>query len=340
MTFLLPSGPHAIGSVVHELVDDTRPAHLLDASSGRRIKLKCWYPAVPEVGTRPEKLWSELRANRSTPAPLRLLLRCLERTTSTYAGAPVSPRVGTAPLVVYHHGLVSFAAENTSLAEELASHGSIVIALEHADQLAELRALGAAQSAEKKRADDLLAASLRKAEGQQRARLAVEYYEASENTNRIVVERAADTAFVLDRVDEVLARIPGRTARHAGSVAAHLVGFSVGGAVATEVAKRDGRAASVVNLDGGMHGTPGRGEVQVPYLMMYSAANESMNDALLPSGAQRVVPPGTAHLNYHDFAALMPGLRLFRAVGRANAKVFLRERNAAVRDFHRSIARC
>jgi hypothetical protein len=82
----------------------------------------------------------------------------------------------------------------------------------------------------------------------------------------------------------------------------------------------------------------GEGEVRVPYLMMYSAANASMNDALLPGGAQRVAPPGTAHLNYHDAAVLVPGLRLLGAVGRANVKAFLRERNATVRDFHRSIA--
>jgi dienelactone hydrolase len=272
------------------------------------------------------------------PKLVRALLACLRRRTSTHAGAAFAAPAVPAPLVLYNHGLVSFAAENTSLAEELASRGCIVVALQHRAQLAELRALDARQPAEKKHEGAALAAALRRAAGEDRARLAVEYYAASENTNRIVVERAADTSFVLDRVQEVIARIPGLAAGAVDTARAHLVGFSLGGAVATECAKHDSRVASVVNLDGGMQGTAGQAaELRVPYLMMYSAANEGMNDALLPSTARRATPRATAHLNYHDIAALVPGLRLLGAVGRTDPRAFLRERNRAVVDFYRSI---
>jgi hypothetical protein len=71
----------------------------------------------------------------------------------------------------------------------------------------------------------------------------------------------------------------------------------------------------------------------VPYLMMYSAANEGMNDALLPPGAQRLVGADTAHLNHHDAAALVPGLRLFGAIGKTAPKAFLTQRNRAVVAF-------
>jgi hypothetical protein len=88
-----------------------------------------------------------------------------------------------------------------------------------------------------------------------------------------------------------------------------------------------------VSLDGGMQGKPGEGEIRQPYFMMYSAANAGMNDALLPSSAKRVAPAGTAHLNYHDVAGLVPGLRLIGAIGATDARAFLAYRNRAVLDF-------
>lgn len=337
MVLPLPGGDSAVGSIVHEVVDATRPAHALAADRGRSIVLECWYPAVCGSSERPKRLWHELREDSTVPKLVRALLACLRQRTSTRAGAAFAAPAGPAPLVLYNHGLVSFAAENTSLVEELASRGCVVVALQHRAQLAELRELEARQSAEKKRADAALASALRRAAVQERGRLAVEYYAASENTNRIVVERAADTSFVLDRVQEVIARIPGLAAGVVDTARAHLAGFSLGGAVATECAKHDSRVASVVNLDGGMQGTVGQGAIGVPYLMMYSAANEGMNEALLPSTARRATPPATAHLNYHDIAALVPGLRLLGAVGRTDPLAFLRERNRAVVDFYGSI---
>jgi pimeloyl-ACP methyl ester carboxylesterase len=239
-------------------------------------------------------MWAQLRTDPAVPLPVRILLKCLRHTTSTYARGRFSPRVRSSRLIVYNHGLVSFASENTSLRRT---------------------------------------AALKEAKGPERARLAVEYYAASPNTNRIVVERSADTSFVLEHVGAVLEQIPGRDLGSIDTSSAHLVGFSVGGAVATEAARSDPRVASVTNLDGGMYGTLGRAEIGQPYLMMYSAANDGMNDALLPSGARRFVGEGTGHLNYHDVAGLVPGLRLLGAIGRTDPRSFLRQRNQIVREF-------
>ncbi len=333
MPYLPPSGPHRIGSIRHTLLDAGRPSHVLSHTAGRRLVLKCWYPAAAGSTEAAERIWAELRDDRAVPFPVRALLKCLRQVTSTQPGAPFDGAARVSRLVLYNHGLVSFAAENTSLAEELASHGFTVVAIQHAEQMLELKALNAAQSEAKKRADAALTVALRKAEGEARAKLAVEYYAASTNTNRIVVERAVDTSYVLDRVGEIGAQIPGSGAAAIDANAALLVGFSVGGAVATETAKRDARAAAVVSLDGGMQGTPGAGEIRQPYFMMYSAANAGMNDALLPRGVQRVAPARTAHLNYHDVAGLVPGLRLMGAVGAIDARAFLIDRNRAVLDF-------
>ena len=126
-------------------------------------------------------------------------------------------------------------------------------------------------------------------------------------------------------------RYSARTAIDASS--AHAIGFSVGGAVATTAAQRDERVRSVANLDGGMQGALDAKALRQAYLMMYSGANDGMNDELLPVGAQRVAPDGTAHLNYHDIAGLVPVLRLLGMTGRTSPKPFLEQRNHVVRDF-------
>jgi dienelactone hydrolase len=240
--------------------------------------------------------------------------------------------------VIYNHGFISFVSENTTLMEHLASQGRVVVAIQHLDQFPEMQSLNRAQSPTTKAENQQMSKRLMKATPRERARLAVEYYGSATNTNRIVVERAVDTVFVLDHLSDVLACIPGFRSGGSAVSSFHLVGFSLGGAVSTETAKRDSRACTVVNLDGGWHGSQSREEIRVPYLMMYSSANDGINDHFLPPQAKSITPPGTRHLNYHDVAGLMPFLRYFGAVGETDARAFLAQRNQTVSEFIYSMA--
>ena len=333
MSFLVPSGPYAVGAVALELIDRDRPAHLMTDALGRRLRLKLWYPAERGTGGDEERIWDDLRSDARAPALARAVLACLRARTVTRPNARFVARAPTSSVVVYNHGLISFAAENTSLMQELASHGFTAVAVQHAEQLAELTALRKAESPDKKQADAELKRQLESAPHAKRSQLAVAYYRASTSTNRLVVERAVDTSYVLDRLDTVVAGIPGVRSQAIDTSSAHLVGFSVGGAVATETAKRDSRARTVVNLDGGMHGTLDAVSMRQPYLMLYSSVNDGINDELLPQHAQRWAPGGTLHLNYHDVAGLLPALKLVRVTGRTNPKEFLEQRNRLAWDF-------
>jgi dienelactone hydrolase len=318
---------------MQELVDPDRPAHLLDDSRGRRLLVQLWYPAIPATASATELLWAGLRRDARTPLWVRTLLAVSRRRTSTHASAPFDADAATAALAVYHHGLISFAAENTSLMEELASRGHIVISIQHQAQWIELQALRRTESAEDRRSAAAMTARLQRAGKAEKSSLARRYYEAAANTNRIVRERATDTVFVLDRVQAVVSDIPACRANRSTTAPVHLIGFSVGGAVATEVAGRDARAGSVVNLDGGLYGSIDARTLALPYLMMYSAPNDGINDALLPVHAERQSAAGTAHLNYHDLAGLLPALRLTGAIGRTDPVSFLRLRNETVGRF-------
>jgi dienelactone hydrolase len=333
MSLPRPSGAFAVGTVTHELVDAHRPVHLLHDEPGRRLLLKLWYPTDAASPGGGELVWSELRNDARTPRLIRGLLALLRQRSASCPGARMvsesPPRV-----VIYNHGFVSFAAENTSLMQELASHGYTVIAIQHQAQLQELQALNRAQPAAEKQAAAVLARQLIQADRNTKSRLARQYYSLATVTNRIVRERALDTGFLLDHLPGVLATIPGSAAvAPSAATPLHLVGYSVGGAVATEVALHCARVAAVVNLDGGTYGSIDATGLRMPCLMLSSGANDGINDALLPTHALRIATAHTTHLNFHDVASLLPGLRLLRAIGKADAGEFLRWRNQMVRQF-------
>lgn len=333
MAIPAPSGPCGVGSVTCQLTDASRPLHLASRAAGRSLFIKLWYPTNPNEGSERELLWDQLRTDVRAPVPMRLLLKCIRKRTATQPLAPMKQDAWTSSVVIYNHGFISFASENTALMEHLASQGYIAIAVQHLEQLPELQALNRSQSPPARAEHQRLTKHLVKASPQEKARLAPEYFESATNTNRIVVERAVDTIFVLDHLNEVLSRIPAfeRSSRAVATV--HLVGFSAGGAVSSETAKRGQRARSVVNLDGGLYGSQDHTEIHVPYLMMYSSASEGINDELLPQQAQRITPRSTRHLNYHDIAGLMPFLRYFGAIGTTDAEAFLAYRNKVVCEF-------
>jgi pimeloyl-ACP methyl ester carboxylesterase len=138
---------------------------------------------------------------------------------------------------------------------------------------------------------------------------------------------------VVEQLASVLATIPGSAAGSASTLPIHFVGYSIGGAIATRVGTDDDRVASVSNIDGGLYGTPEAPALRVPYLMIYSAGNEGINDALLPPHATRLTAPRTTHLNFHDVAGILPLLRWVRAIGPTDPAAVLGWRNRAVADF-------
>jgi dienelactone hydrolase len=333
MSLPLPTGPFRVGSATRRLTDSTRPAHLMSAAPGRALFLKLWYPAQPAPGALPERLWDQLQDPQRTPMLVRKSLRLLQRRSATYPGAPSAAGPQPASPVIYNHGLVSFASENTSLMQELASRGRVVIAIEHQDQLAEFRALNGRQSRLEKERARHLTVKLRRASPAERGRLARELYETSTNTIRIVLERSRDTRFALDNLAAVLEAVPGNEVPLANPTSTHLVGYSLGGAIATRVAAIDDRIASVINLDGGLYGTPDAMTLRVPYLMLYSMGNDAINNGLLPPDAAQLARPDTTHLNFHDIAGMLPALRWTRALGPTDPVSALEWRNRVVGNF-------
>jgi hypothetical protein len=165
--------------------------------------------------------------------------------------------------------------QNTFETEEMASHGFIVVAIDHPyDSDLVVFPDGRRIPASKEAclldftSEDALALSRHKVE----RRLAV---------------RVADTLFVLDQLErwnktDRASRFFGRMdLRHIG-----MIGHSFGGAVTAEVCRVDSRVRAGVNMDGSMFGTVKTAGVPKPFLFMFDATPR-------PSKAELESPVGT-----------------------------------------------
>jgi predicted dienelactone hydrolase len=329
-----PTGPYAVGTTTLELVRPASDAYALE----RRLLVKTWHPAEPAPGGRFEPLWAELRSP-GMPAPLRLALGYFDgMETHSCPGAPIRIADAPYPLVIYNHALVSSPSDNTLLAEELASRGFIVVAVSHRDHAAEQAALQEAIPAEERARDQALYAAWRAATDRaERARVMGEIYANSSGMAEVVRRRTADTAFVLDRIEAVLAAIPGAgEATIADLDRVGAVGFSIGGAVATRWCMTDPRCRAAANLDGGAFGAPADGTLGIPYLMLYAEATAGANDGLKARAAalfEDETFPGAGHLDFTDAALLSPLMKRLGALGPAPGAEILRRKNARVLEF-------
>jgi dienelactone hydrolase len=332
-----PTGPHAVGAVSLEL---ERPTPAGEMSAPRRLLVKLWYPAdAGHADGARESLWSELYEPGGAPAPMRWLASYLRKQrTHAMLSAAIAAEGGPYPLLVYSHALISFAAENTLLMEQLASDGFIVASVRHRDQLPEYEAIRknipAPETARDRELYGALGGDLSRSE---RARLSQELYANSTGMRTIVERRADDARFVADEVHRLAAAIPAcaetaclRPERYGA------LGLSLGGAVATRLCSLDPRCAAVANLDGGLYGVDDPAALRGPYLMLSSEDNQGANDALkdrLGSLYTERALEATKHLDFHDAAVVAPILRWLGQLGPGRGRAVNRDKNRIVSDF-------
>ena len=129
LTLPAPTGRLRTGTVTLHLVDPSRSDPWVPSVRARELMVQFWYPARAVDGYD--------RAPYMTPATARAYekLQGLPRlnwpVTSAYLGAPVRPREDGWPVVLYSHSLGGERSETTSLVEDLASHGYVVVTIDH-----------------------------------------------------------------------------------------------------------------------------------------------------------------------------------------------------------------
>lgn len=120
-----PTGEFATGTTLIHLRDDDRTDPLDPDGGPRELMVQLWYPTEHPAGP---------LAPYAPPAEAESLQQfypvpsgAFTAATNSHAGAAVAP--GEHELVFFHHGLCAARTDSTIVAEQLASEGSIVVAL-------------------------------------------------------------------------------------------------------------------------------------------------------------------------------------------------------------------
>ncbi|MGA8113384.1 MAG: hypothetical protein WCA46_06955, partial [Actinocatenispora sp.] len=288
-----PTGPHRIGTTALHLVDRDRADPWVPARP-RELMVSLWYPAVPRTGHGPVRYVTArestliLRSQHVTGVPPHILSR-----VRTHARGGALPLPGRRALVLLSPGFSLPRTSMTMLAEELASRGYLVAAIEHTYE----------------------SVATTFPDGRVTTCVACE----SADPKAVIAGRVRDVSFVLDRLT---GSDPGRRGRAADPVArwrqwvdasrTAIVGHSIGGASAVVLPGTDRRVDAAVNLDGTMFADVPAAGRSAPVLLFGSNAahlpgEDDTWDATWPrfEGWKRwLAMAGATHFSFIDYQLL------------------------------------
>jgi predicted dienelactone hydrolase len=132
----VPSGPYQVGTTIYELTDDSRRELYSGKDEARRFQIQVWYPSEADASAEraPWMSHAEIFAP-AIAAYIDLPSFFLDHLTlvemPAYKASKVAPTNEGYPVILFSHGWNGFNAQNTGQALELASHGYIVIGVQH-----------------------------------------------------------------------------------------------------------------------------------------------------------------------------------------------------------------
>ncbi|MFB7180727.1 alpha/beta hydrolase family protein [Streptomyces sp. NPDC056257] len=224
-----PTGALPVGRDTLHLVDRERKDPWVPTAD-RELLLSLYYPALPRTGTpAPYLAVPEAKALLTDRGELgRYVTPEQVAATRTHARSDALPRPSAHryPLIVLSPGFTMPRASLTTLAEELASRGYVVAAVDHAYE-----------------SDGALFPG-----GRLLSCTACEQVFPDHSLHRVSDGRAKDVAFVLDRLTGP--RPAWRYSRLIDSRHIGMAGHSIGGAAASATMAADPRVDAGVNMDG------------------------------------------------------------------------------------------
>jgi predicted dienelactone hydrolase len=249
-----PTGPHDVGVEYFHLIDESRTEPFLDGSTRpRELMVKVYYPAQDDASKRYARYFNGSRdmLRQLTTAynlPIFLFDHLSLVKMHSKEGLALSDAQETYPIVLFSHGGGTTMEVHAAQSEDLASHGSIVVAIDHTYA-----------SAGTIFPDHVVS-----------ARDATTVFDSPEPVDIIDQIMADDSSFVIDQLEamndgSLESRFQGRLDMDAIGAAGH----SLGGAVAYNLAINDSRVMAAINLDGRVFVTPEDGGASMaPFLML------------------------------------------------------------------------
>src|SRR6202790_735661 len=306
-----PTGPFAVGRTTYVWSD---PAHLdpmaPQPGTKRELLAWIWYPAMPRQPSQTiaEYLpapWRTALERQSGALLTQFLTRDLSRVrTHGIRDAEVSPQQRSYPVVFMRAGLAALTTDYTTLAEDLASHGYVVVGFD-----APYRSFvvmfpdGRVIARAPKNNADLLG-------GSQQEQLA----------NKLAQAWSADMGLALDQLERLNTSDPsGRFLGRLDMQRVGVFGHSLGGAEALQFCHDDSRCKAGIDVDGAPLGSVTGEGVTQPFMFLLGehesesdeetgqvAANiHSIYDRLPSDRRWLIMIPGASHYMFSDNAAML-----------------------------------
>ena len=327
ITLPAPTGSFAVGRATYVWADDATPDTLAPVPGTKREVLAwIWYPA--EAGQSPATIDDYL------PAPWRaaterarggLMSKFLTRDLSrvhvhSIRNADVSPRQRSYPVAIMRAGASSGVTNYSTLAEDLASHGYVVVGFDAPYRTSVVVFPDGRVMRRTPENNVEICVELRDPE---QARC----------VGKLLTAWTADIAFALDRLEQL--NSSGASGKFTGRLDMTRVGVfghSFGGAQAAQFCHEDSRCKAGIDLDGAPFGSVVRDGLHQPFMFVLSdqihssdpetrqvlANVQSIYDRLPPDGRLRILIRGANHFLFSDDGGLLKShivLRTLRMLG-------------------------
>lgn len=301
ITLPAPTGPYPVGVTEWHLVDANR-ADPWDPGHRRELMVQIWYPA-DDADTSPLAPWMAPGAREEQ----RSGLTQAGVASDSWALAPSHGRSdeqarvsGRFPILLNSPGLDDTAGLNTFQAEDLASHGYVVVAVNHTHE----------------------AFAVQFPDGHTEHSAVPTDSPLRVLSDQLLPTRVADMRFVLDQLaaaaghsTDAAAALPQHLADELDPTKVGMFGHSLGGSTTAQTMHDDARVAAGVNLDGPVLGSVATDGLDRPLLMLASDTSpwfgHSGWEPYWATNTGLKLPlriAGTRHMSFTDEQVIVPEL--------------------------------
>lgn len=313
VTLPTPTGSFAVGRAIHDWTDSVAVDTLAPVPGTKReLLVWIWYPsAATQSVVMDDYLPARLRpkAQASGGATIwTLLTRDVSNVRGHSARDPdVSPQQRSYPVVILRAGASASVLNYSTLAEDLASHGYVVVGFDAPYRTGRVvfpdgRMMG------------------RTEQNNPEMCVVPDRAQMERCVSRVLTAWTGDIAFVLDRLAGLNASdSSGKFIGRLDMTRVGVFGHSLGGAVAVQFCHEDSRCKAGIDIDGAPHGSVIQAGLRQPFMFLLSDHGDasdsasiqigtdiqSIYDRIPPDRRLRVAIRGAFHFTFSDDGALL-----------------------------------